>query len=72
VAFLVSATEIVWALGFGDSLVGRSHEFDFLASVRSLQPLRRVVRRHGLDADRPEIVSPLPPHAAKAKLTEQA
>lgn len=36
VSLIPSATEIVAALGFGDRLVGRSHECDFPASVRAL------------------------------------
>ena len=35
-SLLPSATEIVCALGFGDALVGRSHECDFPATVRNL------------------------------------
>lgn len=36
VSLLASATEIVCALGFGDRLVGRSHECDFPAQISSL------------------------------------
>ena len=36
VSLLPSATEIVCALGFGEQLVGRSHECDFPAGVSSL------------------------------------
>lgn len=36
VSLLPSATEIVCALGYGDLLVGRSHECDYPASVTSL------------------------------------
>jgi iron complex transport system substrate-binding protein len=36
VSLIASATEIVCALGFEDSLVGRSHECDFPASVHQL------------------------------------
>lgn len=36
VSLIPSATEIVAALGYGDYLVGRSHECDFPASVRTL------------------------------------
>jgi iron complex transport system substrate-binding protein len=39
VTLLPSATEIVCALGFEDSLVGRSHECDFPASVARVPPL---------------------------------
>src|ERR1700746_3581338 len=38
VSLLASATEIVDALGAGDSLVGRSHECDNPPWVRSLPP----------------------------------
>src|SRR5579871_6838507 len=36
ISLIASATEIVCALGFGDQLVGRSHECDFPESVRRL------------------------------------
>ena len=36
VSLIPSATEIVAALGYGDYLVGRSHECDYPASVRNL------------------------------------
>ena len=36
VSLIASATEIVAALGFGDQLVGRSHECDYPPEVRSL------------------------------------
>jgi len=36
VSLIPSATEIIYALGFGDRLVGRSHECDYPAAVRSL------------------------------------
>jgi iron complex transport system substrate-binding protein len=39
VTLLPSATEIVCALGFGDELVGRSHECDFPAGVEHLPAL---------------------------------
>ncbi|MDQ3673617.1 MAG: ABC transporter substrate-binding protein [Gemmatimonadota bacterium] len=47
VSFLPAGTEIVHALGAGDELVGRSHECDFPASVRSLP----VVSRPRVDLD---------------------
>lgn len=47
VSFLPSATEIVFALGAGEQLVGRSHECDFPAEVRGL-PI--VMRAKELDA----------------------
>ncbi len=40
-SFLPSATEIVAALGLEESLVGRSHECDFPASVRRKPPVIR-------------------------------
>jgi iron complex transport system substrate-binding protein len=36
VSLLASATEIVWALGLGEQLVGRSHECDYPPSVKRL------------------------------------
>ena len=36
VSLIASSTEIVHALGFGDQLVGRSHECDFPESVKRL------------------------------------
>ncbi len=39
VSLLPSATEIACALGFGEQLVGRSHECDFPATVRGLPAL---------------------------------
>ena len=36
VSLIASATETVAALGFGDNLVGRSHECDYPATVRGL------------------------------------
>src|SRR6266446_4767722 len=39
VSLIASATEIVSALGFGDQLVGRSHECDYPPSVKLLPRL---------------------------------
>src|SRR5260221_10362115 len=39
VSLLASGTEIACALGFQDSLVGRSHECDFPPAVKSLPQL---------------------------------
>lgn len=50
VSVLPSATEIVWAVGAGDSLVGRSSECDYPEAVRSLPA---VMRPKTLDSDRP-------------------
>lgn len=36
ISLIASATEIVWALGFGNDQVGRSHECDYPAEVASL------------------------------------
>jgi iron complex transport system substrate-binding protein len=36
VSLIASSTEIIYALGFGDQLVGRSHECDFPESVKKL------------------------------------
>jgi iron complex transport system substrate-binding protein len=47
VSFLPAATEIVYALGAGNDLVGRSHECDYPPSVRSLP----VVSRPALSLD---------------------
>ena len=50
ISVLPSATEIVWALGHGGELVGRSSECDYPAEVRGL-PV--VMRARTLDSDRP-------------------
>ena len=50
VSVLPSATEIVWALGHGSELVGRSAECDFPPEARSL-PV--VMKPRTLDAERP-------------------
>jgi iron complex transport system substrate-binding protein len=47
VSFLPAGTEIVYALGAGDDLVGRSHECDFPAEVQRLP----VVSRPALELD---------------------
>ncbi|MDP9202987.1 MAG: cobalamin-binding protein [Gemmatimonadota bacterium] len=47
VSFLPAGTEMVYALGAGDELVGRSHECDYPSSVTSLP----VVSRPALDLD---------------------
>ena len=52
VSLLPSATEIVYELGAGRYLVGRSEECDYPASVRSL-PV--VMRARAWDADRPSV-----------------
>src|SRR5262249_42759782 len=36
ISLIASATEIVYALGLGDKLVGRSHECDYPAAVKAL------------------------------------
>lgn len=41
ISLIPSATEIIGFLGFGDSLVGRSHECDFPAGVETLPALTR-------------------------------
>jgi len=45
VSLLPAATEIVWALGAGHSLVGISHECDYPEQVRELPKLTRPRRR---------------------------
>ena len=47
VSFLPAGTEMVYALGAGDELVGRSHECDYPASVTRLP----IVSRPSLDLD---------------------
>jgi iron complex transport system substrate-binding protein len=47
-SFLPSATEIAFALGLGDSVVGVSHECDFPPEART----RRVVVKSAVDQDR--------------------
>jgi iron complex transport system substrate-binding protein len=42
VSLLPAATEIVWALGAGDRLVGVSHECDYPAAVRGLPRVTRT------------------------------
>ena len=41
VSLIASSTEIVWALGFGERLVGRSHECDFPDEVRRIPACTR-------------------------------
>lgn len=36
VSLIASGTEIIWALGFGEKMVGRSHECDYPAGVSAL------------------------------------
>lgn len=48
VSLLPSATEIVYALGLGDSLVGVSHECDYPDAAKSLPPLTRSLLPSGL------------------------
>jgi iron complex transport system substrate-binding protein len=45
-----SATELLFALGLGESVVGVTHECDFPAAARSLPHLTRTVIPPGLDA----------------------
>ncbi len=47
VSLLPAATEIVCALGFQDSLVGRSHECDYPAGVETLPVCTRALIRPG-------------------------
>ena len=47
VSFLPAGTEMVYALGAGDELVGRSHECDYPSSVTALP----IVSRPSLDLD---------------------
>src|SRR5262249_6369234 len=56
VSLIASATEIVCALGFEDSLVGRSHECDFPASIM----------------DRPLLTAPrFDPHGSSREIDER-
>ncbi|GAA4766145.1 cobalamin-binding protein [Stakelama sediminis] len=48
VSLLPSATEIAVALGFGDALVGRSHECDWPDGVSALPPVTRSKLEKGL------------------------
>ncbi|MGB7588211.1 MAG: cobalamin-binding protein, partial [Solirubrobacterales bacterium] len=51
VASLVpSATEMLFALGLGESVVGVTHECDYPREARSLPQLTRTVLPDGLDA----------------------
>lgn len=50
VSLLPSATEIAVALGFEDSLVGRSHECDFPAGVGALPPITSTKLKKGLSS----------------------
>ena len=36
VSLIASSTEIIWALGYGESMVGKSHECDYPAQVKDL------------------------------------
>lgn len=45
-----SATEMLFALGLGDSVVAVTHECDFPAQARALPPLTRTVLGEGLTA----------------------
>lgn len=52
VSLLPAATEIVCALGFQDSLVGRSHECDYPAGVETLPVCTRaLIRPNGTSAE---------------------
>lgn len=55
VSLLPSATEIICALGLGDSLVGRSHECDFPKGVQTLPAVTQPAypeQKSGLEIDR--------------------
>jgi iron complex transport system substrate-binding protein len=51
VSLLPAATEIVWGLGLGGALVGRSHECDFPAEVAALPVLTRARVDSSLPSD---------------------
>ena len=53
VSLIASATEIVWALGRGEQLVGRSHECDFPAEVARLPAL--TAPKFGVEGSSAEI-----------------
>jgi iron complex transport system substrate-binding protein len=52
VSFLPAGTEIAWALGAGDMLVGRSHECDYPPDVKSLPVVSKpALRLDGLSQE---------------------
>jgi iron complex transport system substrate-binding protein len=51
VSLVPSATEMLFALGLGDRVVGVTHECDYPHEVRSLPHLTRTVLRPGLSAE---------------------
>lgn len=55
VSLLPSATEIAVALGFGDALVGRSHECDWPAGVEALPPITASKLAKGLKSGEIEL-----------------
>ncbi|AUW59912.1 cobalamin-binding protein [Sphingobium sp. SCG-1] len=55
VSLLPSATEIAVALGFGEQLVGRSHECDWPSAVESLPPITKSKLAKGLKSGEIEL-----------------
>ena len=49
-SLLPSATEIVYTLGLGDSLIGVTHECDYPVAARGLPVLTRSLIPAGLDS----------------------
>src|SRR6476659_10042770 len=66
VSFLPSATEIAYTLGAGGDLVGRSHECDFPAEVKSLPIVSKPALPIG-EMSQQEIDSAVASHLASGR-----